>query len=129
MLNPLERDGAGLENDSFPDPHGLDRFRWLQWLQLGLSCALVVLFVNQLSEVREVNRRIAGLHQRIDQLEKSRIPNTTAALEGQQRLTLQRLKQLEAAVRDLAAADLTSPTNSGGVPAFQIPPPPPSGLP
>lgn len=125
MLNPFEGLGSGFGGDPSLDGLGGDRFRWLPWVQLALTAAMVVLFVNQMGEFRAVNRRIAGLHQRMDVLEKTRIPNSTAALEAQQRSLRQSLTRLEAAVRDLAAADLTSPQGQGGVPAFQLPPPPP----
>ncbi len=105
-------------------PAGPDHSRWLQWLQLGLSCALLVLFANQVMAFRDVNRKIARLHERIDLLENSRMLDTTPALEAQQRTLQQRLLQLESSLRELGN-DYQPPANADKeIPAFQLPQPP-----
>lgn len=124
MKNPLEGYGPSPENDGPGWSAGPDRSRWLQWVQLGLSCALLVLFANQLMAFRDVNRKIARLHERIDLLENSRMLDTTPALEAQQRTLQERLQQLETTLRELGNESQESPGASKEIPAFQLPPPP-----
>lgn len=107
-----------------PPPAGPDRFRWLQWLQLGLTAALLVLFVNQLIAFRDVNRKIARLHERMDALESNRLLESRTALQSSQRTMEQRLLQIEATLRALAAESQGSSSGQREIPAFQIPPPP-----
>ncbi|MEB3333395.1 MAG: hypothetical protein VKP70_00255 [Cyanobacteriota bacterium] len=124
MRDPLETYGPGPEPDramAFPTPQPL---RWLPWVQLALTSALLVLFISQVIEVQSINRKIARLHERMDQIESSRMLETAPAMEAQQRATQQRLAQLESAVRELASENQGSSGSSGGIPAFQIPPPP-----
>lgn len=119
-----------------PEPEGdsllqasADRFRWLQWLQLAFSSALLVMFFNQLTQIKETNRRIARLHERMDLLDRSRMMDTSAALEAQQRTILQRLQVLESALSEVEnermSRSSSSDSNSGSA-ALQSPPPPPS---
>lgn len=124
MQNPLEGYGPAPESDDPMGPAGPERSRWLQWLQLGLSCALLVLFANQVMAFRDVNRKIARLHERMDLLENSRMLETTPALEAQQRSLQQRLLQLEATLRELGNENPPSPNTDKDIPAFQLPPPP-----
>lgn len=124
MQNPLEGYGPAPESDDPMVPAGPERSRWLQWLQLGLSCALLVLFANQVMAFRDVNRKIARLHERMDLLENSRMLETTPALEAQQRSLQQRLLQLEATLRELGNENPPSPNTDKDIPAFQLPPPP-----
>lgn len=125
MRSPL--DSYGPEPESGPpfDPRGTNRFRWVQWAQLGLSSALLVLFLNQLIQLQDVNRRIARLYERMEQLEGSRMTDTTPALEAQQIKILQRLQQLENSLRDLELESRSSESSSGA-PAFMAPPQPPA---
>jgi hypothetical protein len=122
--NPLEGYGPPPESDAPPGSAGPDRFPWLQWLQLGLTCALLVLFANQVLAFRDVNRKIARLHERIDLLENSRMLDATPALEAQQRTLQQRLRQLEAALRELGNESQPPASAEKEIPAFQLPPPP-----
>lgn len=98
--------------------------RWLQWLQLGLTVTLVVLFVNQVLSFRDVNRKIARLHERLDLLESRRLLDTGPTLEGNLRRLDERLGQLEKALSELASENPVSPSNLREIPAFQVPPPP-----
>ena len=124
MRDPLAGYGPSPENEGPEGPAGPDRSRWLQWVQLGLSCTLLVLFANQLMAFRDVNRKIARLHERIDLLENSRMLDTTPALEAQQRTLQERLQQLETTLRELGNENQPSPGDSKEIPAFQLPPPP-----
>ena len=124
MKDPLEGYGPAPESDAAMGPAGPDGSRWLQWLQLGLSCALLVLFANQVMAFRDVNRKIARLHERIDLLENSRMLDTTPALEAQQRTLQQRLQQLESSLRELGNENHPTPNADKEIPAFQLPPPP-----
>lgn len=98
--------------------------RWLQWFQLGLSATLVVLFVNQVLTTREMNRKIARLHERIDLMEGRRLLEKGPSLESSQRQLDQRMRQLEQALRDLASESLAPSSSDREIPAFQVPPPP-----
>ncbi|MFN9643751.1 MAG: hypothetical protein ACK6BG_01210 [Cyanobacteriota bacterium] len=98
--------------------------RWLQWLQLGLTVTLLVLFVNQVLSFRDVNRKIARLHERLDLLESRRLLDTGPTLEGNLRRLDERLGQLEKALSELASENPVSPSNVREIPAFQVPPPP-----
>jgi hypothetical protein len=95
----------------------------LQWLQLAVSAALLVLFFNQLIQLREVNRRIARLYERMDLLESSRMTDATPALEAQQRTIMQRLQILESSLKELEL-DSQSSGSSDDPAALQAPPPP-----
>jgi hypothetical protein len=121
MRNLFGNYGPAPEGDG---PLGPDRFNWLQWVQLGLSSALLVLFVNQVMAFQEVNRKIARLHERMDLLENSRMLDISPALEAQQRTIQQRLRQLETALRELATENQSSTGSEKEIPAFQLPPPP-----
>lgn len=123
MRSPLDSYGPPPSEDASSDPRGKDRFRWLQWIQLAISSALLVLFFNQLIQFREVNQRIARLYERMDLLEGSRMNDTTPALEAQQRTILQRLQLLEGSLRDLETESKSSDSNDGPA-AFQAPPKP-----
>ncbi len=110
------------EGDGPMVPEGPER--WLQWLQLGLTVTLVVLFVNQLASFRDVNRKIARLHERLDLLESRRLLDTGPTLENNQRQLDVRLRQLEKALSELASENQPTPPNEREIPAFQVPPPP-----
>ncbi|MFN9624541.1 MAG: hypothetical protein ACK587_17175 [Cyanobacteriota bacterium] len=98
--------------------------RWLQWLQLGLTATLVVLFVNQLLTFRDVYSKIARLHERLDLLESRRILDTGPTLETSQRQLEERMRQLEKALRELGSESQAGPAGDREIPAFQVPPPP-----
>ncbi len=123
MRSPLDSYGPEPENEPPFDPRSRDPFRWLQWLQLALSAALLVLFFNQLIQLREVNRRIARLYERMDLLESSRMTDTTPALEAQQRTIMQRLQLLESSLKELELEGKSSGSSDDPA-AFQAPPPP-----
>ncbi len=113
----------GPQDDPVPmGPEGAER--WLQWLQLGLTVTLLVLFVNQVLSFRDVNRKIARLHERLDLLESRRLLDTGPTLEGNLRRLDERLGQLEKALSELASENPISPSNVREIPAFQVPPPP-----
>jgi hypothetical protein len=126
MRNPLDSYGPQEDNDApmGPGRGGPDPFRWLQWLQLALTTALLVLFVSQVMSFRDVNRKIARLHERIDLLDNNRLLETRPAIERNSTEIEQRLQKLENAVRDLAAENIASPSGDKEIPAFQLPPPP-----
>jgi hypothetical protein len=124
MRDPLETYGPGPETDPAMAFPGRNPLRWLPWLQLALTSALLVLFISQVIEIQSVNRKIARLHERMDQIESSRMMETAPAMEAQQRATQQRLAQLESALRQLASEGQVSPGSNKEIPAFQIPPPP-----
>lgn len=87
--------------------HGGDRFRWLQWLQLAVTSALLVLFFNQLSQLQEANRRIARLYERMDALDRTRMVDSPE-LAAQQVMIMKRLQALESNIRDSALENLGS---------------------
>lgn len=128
MRSPLDSYGPEPETDPPFDPRNSgprnnDPLRWLRWVQLAATSALLVLFFNQLIQIQDVNRRIARLYERMDLLETARIADTTPALEAQQRTILQRLQQIENSLGDLKLEDRSS--GSGSDPAaLQAPPPP-----
>jgi len=124
MRNPLDSYGPEPEGDGSMGPGGPDPSRWLQWVQLGLTSALLVLFINQVIESRAINRKIARLHERIDLIDNTRILDVTPALEAQQRTIQERLRQLETAMRELAADNQPPTAAEGEIPAFQLPQPP-----
>lgn len=128
MRSPFGNYGPEPESDSQLAYQPGDRFRWLPWLQLALTSALLVLFFNQLMQVQDANRKIARLYERMDLLERSRMMDTSAALEAQQRSILQRLMVLETQLRD-AEVDRQSSSSSEAGSAALKPPPPPSALP
>ena len=107
-------------------PPGSGQGRWLQWIQIAITSAMVVLFINQLGEIKDLNRRIARLYERMDLLENSRLMDKTPAMEAQQRAILQRLIQLESTVRELSFDGQTGSGSTSGRPAFQLPTPPPN---
>ncbi|MEB3317112.1 MAG: hypothetical protein VKO39_03080 [Cyanobacteriota bacterium] len=96
----------------------------MQWLQLALTTALLVLFVTQVMSFRDVNRKMARLHERIDLLDNNRLMESRSEMGGHVSMIEQRLQKLENAVRDLAAESLSSPEGDTEIPAFQLPPPP-----
>jgi hypothetical protein len=124
MTNLFGNYGPPEEGMGPPGRGGPDRSRWMQWLQLGLTSALLVLFVNQVMAFREVNRKIARLHERMDVLESSRMLERRPAVEANQRTMEQRVRQLEYTLRELAADNQTPPSGDKEIPAFQLPPPP-----
>ncbi|MBM5815589.1 MAG: hypothetical protein FJ083_03065 [Cyanobacteria bacterium K_Offshore_surface_m2_239] len=124
MRDPLEDYGPQEGRVFSPGPPGPDGFRWLQWLQLALSSALLVVFVNQVMSLREVNRQIARLHERIDLLESSRMLESRPLMDEKQRTLEQRLRQLEETLRELSAESRGTPPGEVEIPAFQMPPPP-----
>jgi hypothetical protein len=124
MRDPLENYGPQEGGIFSASPPGPDRFRWLQWLQLAFTSALLVVFVNQVLSLREVNRQIARLHERIDLLESSRMLESRPLMDEKQRTLEQRLRQLEETLRELSVESRTSRPSEGEIPAFQIPPPP-----
>jgi hypothetical protein len=124
MTNLFGNYGPQEEGNGPPGPGGQDPSRWMQWLQLGLTSALVVLFVNQVMAFQEVNRKIARLHERMDVLESSRMLERRPEVEPNQRTVEQRLRQLETTLRELASDNQPAPASEKEIPAFQLPPPP-----
>ncbi len=124
MRDPLENYAPQEPGIFSAGPPGPDRFRWLQWLQLGLTSALLVVFINQVLSVREVNRQIARLHERIDLLESSRMLESRPLMDEKQRTLEQRIRQLEETLRELSVESRTIRPSEAEIPAFQIPPPP-----
>lgn len=127
MRNPIDSYVPVEENDLPFRPPGGDRFRWLQWLQLGLSAALLVMFFNQLSQLQDANRRIARLYERMDALDQTRMLDQAPALSAQQALIIKRLQVLESAVRDKELEKMGSyaPNDPNEAPAALQPPPRP----
>ncbi|MFM7464021.1 MAG: hypothetical protein ACKO28_00835 [Cyanobium sp.] len=122
MRNPLE---SYLPEDSHDPPFrpmGYDRFRWVQWLQMGLTTALLVMFFNQLSQLQDTNRRIARLYERMDALDQTRMMDDSPALSAQQAMILKRLQALESAFKDRELETLGSSSDD---PAALRPPPRP----
>lgn len=101
---------------------GYDRFRWVQWLQMGLTTALLVMFFNQLSQLQDANRRIARLYERMDALDQTRMMDDSPALSAQQAMILKRLQALESAFKDRELETLGSSSDD---PAALQPPPRP----
>jgi hypothetical protein len=126
MRTPLESYAPEPDNHPSMGPPGGDRFRWLQWLQLAMTSALLVVFVNQLVQLQDVNRKIAQLYERMDQLDQKRMMDTTPALEAQQRTILQRLQELESKLREAELERNASAESNGGPASLQAPPPPPT---
>jgi hypothetical protein len=126
MRDPLENYGPQEEGIVSPVPSGPDRSRWLHWLQLAITSALVILFVNQVLSLREVNRQIARMHERIDLIESSRMLESRPLVDERQRTLDQRLRQLEETLRELSAEGRSVRSNEVEIPAFQMPPPPKS---
>jgi hypothetical protein len=128
MRSPL--DSYAPEPDHHPSmgPPGGDRFPWLQWLHLAITSALVVVFINQLVQLQDVNRKIARLYERMDNLDQSRMMDTTPALEAQQRTILGRLQELESRLREAelerAASSPSASSSERGPASLQAPPPP-----
>jgi hypothetical protein len=124
MRNPLDSYLPVDDNDPPLRPPGADRFRWLQWLQLGLTAALLVMFFNQLSQLQDANRRIARLYERMDALDQTRMLDQAPALSAQQALIIKRLQLLEAAVREKELERLGSSDSNDAPAALQAPPRP-----
>lgn len=124
MANLFGNYGPQEEGNGPPGPGGRDPSRWMLWLQLGLTSALLVLFVNQVMAFREVNRKIARLHERMDLLESSRMLERQPEVEANQRTVEQRLQQLETILRELASDNQPTPASEREIPAFQLPPRP-----
>jgi hypothetical protein len=124
MRDPLENYGPQEGRTVSAGPPGLERFRWLQWVQLAITSALLVFFINQILSVREVNRQIARLHERIDVIESSRMLESRPLMDEKQRTLDQRLRQLEETLRELSIESRNVRPSAGEIPAFQMPPPP-----
>jgi hypothetical protein len=124
MRSPFDSYGPEPNNHPSMGPPGGDRFRWLQWLQLAITSALVVVFVNQLVQLQGMNRKIARLYERMDQLDQSRMMDTTPALEAQQRTIIQRLQELESKLREAELERESSTEPNSGSASLQAPPPP-----
>lgn len=119
MRTPLDSYAPDPENHPPMGPPGGDRFRWLQWLQLAITSALLVVFFNQLVQLQDVNRKIARLYERMDQLDQSRMMDTTPALEAQQRTILQRLQELESRLREAEVEREASTQSTSGSASLQ----------
>lgn len=124
MRNPLDSYVPMDENDLPLRPPGGDRFRWLQWLQLGLTTALLVMFFNQLSQLQDANRRIARLYARMDALDQTRMLGDSPALSAQQAMIMKRLQTLESALREKELETMGSSNPDGAPAALQAPPRP-----
>jgi hypothetical protein len=124
MRNPLDSYVPMDENDLPLRRPGGDGFRWLQWLQLGLTTALLVMFFNQLSQLQDANRRIARLYARMDALDQTRMMDDSPALSAQQAMIMKRLQTLESALRDKELETMGSSDPDGAPAALQAPPRP-----
>lgn len=124
MRNPLDSYAPEDANDLHLRPPTVDRFRWLQWLQLALTTALLVMFFNQLSQLQDANRRIARLYERMDALDQTRMLGDSPALSAQQALILKRLQTLESSLRERELERMGS-SESNDPPAALQPPPRP----
>ena len=124
MRNPLDSYLPVDDNDPPLRHPGADRFRWLQWLQLGLTTALLVMFFNQLSQLQDANRRIARLFERMDALDQTRMMDQSPTLSAQQALIIKRLQTLESALRDKELENLGSSDSNEPPAALQAPPRP-----
>jgi hypothetical protein len=130
MRRPLDSYGPEPEEEPALGPPQTGRTNWTQWIQIAITSALVVLFINQQSEFKALNRKIANLYERIDLIENSRMMDKTPVMEAQQRAIVQRLMQLESIVRELSVEQQAQSGSSSSPPAFQLPTPPPSrGMP
>lgn len=128
MENPLESYLPGDPHDPPLRSLGSDRFRWVQWLQMGLTTALLVMFFNQLIQLQDANRRIARLYERMEALDNSRMMEESPALSAQQAMIIKRLQALESAFRDRELETLGSSESNGDPAALQPPPRPDSGI-
>jgi hypothetical protein len=124
MRNPLDSYAPGDENDLHLRPPVGDRSRWLQWLQLALTTALLVMFFNQLTQLQDANRRIARLYERMDALDQTRMLGDSPALSAQQALIIKRLQTLETVLRERELERMGS-SESNDAPAALQPPPRP----
>ena len=68
---------------------------WTNWIQVGLTALLAVLFLVILDKGRQQSGRIQLLEQRVQGLENSRALDRTTALEQQLRSSVERLQRLE----------------------------------
>jgi hypothetical protein len=125
MRNPLDSYVPEDANDLHLRPPTVDRLRWLQWLQLALTTALLVMFFNQLSQLQDANRRIARLYERMDTLDQTRMLDDSPTLSAQQALIIKRLQILESALRDKELEKMDSSSDSNEAPAALQPPPRP----
>lgn len=123
MRPPLDSYGPPPESDPSFGPPGAPRHRWLQWLPLAISSALLVLFFNQLVELQNLNRRVARLYERMDLLDRNRMLDTAPALAAQQTLILKRLQELETMIGNPGEQQQDAPRDRGPA-ALQAPPPP-----
>lgn len=134
MRGPFEGYGPPPEEDEEEQPTmgppRAGRRNWPLWIQIAITSAAAMLLINQQVELNAVNRKIADLHKRMELIESTRLTDKTPLMEEQQRRIIQRLLELESAVRDLnfeRQADSGAGSGSGsGSPAFQLTPPPPS---
>jgi hypothetical protein len=122
MRNPLDSYLPEDPHDPPLRPVGYDRFRWVQWLQMGLTTALLVMFFNQLSQLQDTNRRIARLYERMDALDQTRLMDDSPALSAQQAMILKRLQALESEFKNRELETLGSSSDD---PAALQPPPRP----
>ncbi|MFM9048287.1 MAG: hypothetical protein ACKOOC_00875 [Cyanobium sp.] len=120
MRTPLDSYAPEAENLHPVGPEGGGRFRWLQWLQLALTTALLVLFLNQLSQVQDANRRIARLYERMDALDRTRMVDSPE-LAAQQVMIIKRLQALESNLREDQLEKFGASKSSNEPAAFQPP--------
>lgn len=128
MRAPLDRYGPQPEGEPPFGGSGGDGLRWLQWLQLAITSALVVMFVYQGMELQSANRRIARLYERLDLSEQTNIKSTSAQLEAQQLILTRRLQDLEAKFLE-ADLERKSPVETQEGPSALKAPSPPKPLP
>lgn len=127
MRTPLDRYAPEPDSDPPMGPPGGRPFRWLQWLQLVITSALLVMFASQLVQLQEMNRKVARLYERMDQLDRSRMMDTTPALEALQSTIIERLQILESKLREVELEqEASSRSTSNQGPASLKAPPPPS---
>ena len=88
------------------------------------SSAVLVMFTNQVIQLQDVNRKIARLYERMDQVDRSQMLDTRPALEAQQRTILQRLQDLESKLREIDLEREASTRSIQGPTSLEAPPPP-----
>lgn len=120
MRTPLDSYSPEAENLHPEGPEGGGRFRWLQWLQLALTTTLLVVFLNQLSQLQDANRKIARLYERMDALDRTRMVDSPE-LAAQQVMIIKRLQALESNLREDQLDRLGSTKSSDEPAAFQPP--------
>lgn len=125
MRHPLDSYAPPAEDDSPQGPpEDGGGLAWLRWLPLAVVSALTVMVIYQAIELGLLNRRVAQLYERMEQLDQNKMRDTSSALEAQQIMILRRLQELEATVRDLDVDRQAAREADNPPAALQAPSPP-----